>query len=97
MPDPAPAAPVAGPQTDTVPLAAFARAIGPHLETTMVSRGGRTVPQTRVIRPGSDDEIWLKLLRMRHPNERHSIAGWHKLIDRYRNEPAHPHDPRFGR
>ncbi len=80
-----------------VPLSEFARQVGPHLETTQVARNGRVVPQTRVIRPGTDEEVWLRLLRIRHPNERHSIAGWRALIAKYATEPAHPAHPRFGR
>jgi len=42
--------------------------------------------------PGHSDEIWLKLLEVRHGIERHTPDEWHALIDRYRDEPAHPAD-----
>lgn len=40
--------------------------------------------------PGHPDEIWLKHLSRMHGRERHTMAGWAAIIDRYRHEPAHP-------
>jgi hypothetical protein len=42
------------------------------------------------VTPGHPDEIWLKLLRIRHGAERHTHAEWASLIDAAREEPAHP-------
>ena len=78
-----------------VPLRAFAESLGVKTVTTQVPTmgGQRTVFQWSS--GGHEDEVWLKLLQIRHPNERHSLEGWSKLIDQYRNEPAHPSDPRY--
>jgi len=47
--------------------------------------------------PGHADEIWLKFIKRQHGMERHSLAGWMALIDRYRDQPAHPADHRYVR
>jgi hypothetical protein len=78
-----------------VPLSEFARIVGPRTETTQVLRNGQMVPQTRLVQPGSEDEVWLRLLRMRHPNERHTMTQWRALITRYKDEPAHPSHPKW--
>ncbi len=75
-----------------VAFAAFAQTLRPRRITVPPARGatGRAaVPQVR-IEPGHPDEIWLKLLGMRHGREKHTPAGWRALIDGYRGQPAHP-------
>jgi hypothetical protein len=42
------------------------------------------------VAPGHPDEIWLRLLKVRHGTERHAVAAWSALIDEMRDEPAHP-------
>lgn len=83
-----------------VPLASFAATLRPRQvdSRTVRSRRAGDPPQTiGVFVQGHEDEIWLKLLEVKHGIERHTAAEWHKLIDRYRDEPAHPADPRYGR
>jgi hypothetical protein len=72
-----------------VPLAVFAREVGPSVSYRQVRVRGRTA-MLPVVVPGTPDEIWLKMLAVRHPNERHTLAGWRALIEKYRDEPAHP-------
>lgn len=79
-----------------VPLSAFAREVGPSVSQRQVRVHGRTVTLPMVT-PGTPDEVWLKLLAVRHPNERHTITGWRALLDRYRDEPAHPAHPGWNR
>jgi hypothetical protein len=43
-----------------------------------------------VMAAGSPDEIWLKFIKSKHGREKHSMSEWMKLIDEYRNMPAHP-------
>lgn len=57
---------------------------------------GAVAPRERV-QAGHPDEVYLRLLRRDHRMERHTEDGWRGLIDRYRNLPAHPHDPRYVR
>lgn len=86
------------PQTP-MPLAAFAATLRPQLVSTSTVRAHRPGAQPTVIRTysqGHSDEIWIKLLEMRHGIERHTADGWMALIDKYRDEPAHPADPRYG-
>lgn len=80
-----------------VPLAAFARIVGPHVEPLrLIRQGGRLVAMQQAT-PGTDEEVWLKLLAIRHPNERHTPAGWRALIAKYGTEQAHPTHPDFGK
>lgn len=65
-----------------VPLDVFADTLRP-----------RTVDGNMV--PGSPDEVWIQLLRIRHGNERRSLSYWQSLITLYRSQPAHPADPAF--
>lgn len=39
---------------------------------------------------GTPDEIWSRLLKIRHGSEKHTPVEWQRLIERARNEPAHP-------
>ena len=39
---------------------------------------------------GTPDEVWSRLIRVRHGLEFHDHATWLTLIDRYRNNPVHP-------
>lgn len=81
-----------------VPLATFAATLRPRNSDSLTLRGSRGRPGASVFRlvPGEPDEIWLKLLQINHKAERHTMAEWYALIDTYRNQPAHPADPRFG-
>ena len=38
---------------------------------------------------GTEEEVWLKWLQIKHGAERHSLVGWRGLIDRYGNLPAY--------
>lgn len=49
------------------------------------------------MQPGEPDEVWIKLMRIKHRMERHSITDWRKMLDRYRDEPAHPTHPDYTR
>ena len=56
-------------------------------------RPRRTVdPRTQQVRvlPGEPDEVWLKLLRMKHGRDKRTLAQWKAAIDQYRDLPAHP-------
>ncbi len=74
-----------------IPLRAFAETLRP--------RAAQRYPNGRVAKfdPGHPDEIWLKLLSIRHGAERHTRAEWFAIIDGHRNQPAHPADPRYVR
>lgn len=74
-----------------VPLEHFAATLRPR--TDPATRPGQ---RARLL-PGEPDEVWLRLLSIRHRSERHTHAEWRSLIDRYRREPAHPSDPRYAR
>lgn len=39
---------------------------------------------------GTPHEVWLTYLRMKHGVERHTLAGWHELIEQVAGLPAHP-------
>lgn len=78
-----------------MPLAAFARIVGPRLTHRQVVVRGRPVMATATADPGDPDEVWLKVLASRHPNEKHTPSEWRGLIDRYRREPAHPAHPGY--
>jgi len=81
-----------------ITLAAFGATLRPQIASTATVRSSRpgTAPQTlTTYTPGHPDEIWLKLLAMRHGGERHTAADWQALIEQYRDEPAHPADPNY--
>ncbi len=79
-----------------IPLATFAATLRPRLvETRPVRIRGVAAGTIPIHTPGHADEIWLKLLQMNHKIERHTEAGWHKLIEKYRHMPAHPSDPNY--
>jgi len=81
-----------------VPLSVFATSLRPRVVPlvrngrTVVGRSGR--PAVQVL-PGHEDEVWLRLLRINHASEKHTLAEWSALIDQYREQPAHPADPRM--
>ena len=83
-----PPAPVEPP----VPLAMFAATLRPR--RVALVKGGRPVIRggavVMTVTPGHPDEVWLKLLKIRHGAERHTHAEWAALIDAAREEPAHP-------
>lgn len=76
-------APVGGAYEPPVAFSAFAATLRPQ---PVRDAAGRAVGLT----PGHSNEIWLKLLSRLHVAEKHTLADWNALIDRYRNEPAHP-------
>ena len=76
-------------RTITLRSSALPRRPGPR-------RGVAAAKPVMDVVPGHPDEIWLKLLKLRHGTEKHDSAGWFALIDNYRGEPAHPADPRYG-
>jgi len=86
------------PTTDfPVPLTVYAAALRPR-RVPLLRNGQQVAFKGRVVMtatPGHPDEIWLKLLKIRHGRERHTPAEWAKLIDKYREDPAHPTDPRM--
>jgi hypothetical protein len=45
------------------------------------------VPLTTYTRKlvGTNDEVWSRFLALSHGNERHTEAGWHKLLVAYRD------------
>lgn len=75
-----------------IAFAAFAATLRPH--RVPLVRNGRTVTVkgavVMTVSAGHPDEIWLKLLKIRYGSERHTEADWRRLIDRMREEPAHP-------
>lgn len=38
---------------------------------------------------GTADEVWTHVLRRAHRAEKHVMADWKRLVDTYRNKPAH--------
>jgi hypothetical protein len=89
------------PQEAPIPLDAFIASLRPQQIGTRLMQprrqGNRTLPayEAPIFSPGSDDHIWGKLLRIRHGNERHTTTEWNALIDKMREEPAHPSHPDF--
>lgn len=69
-----------------VPYDAFA--------TTLRSRTVNDGRNRRMV-PGHPDEVFLKLLKIRHGREKHTPAQWWALIERLKAEPAHPMHPGF--
>lgn len=92
---PAPA-PVAAAAVAPVAFSVFAATLRPRILPLV--RGGRAVVRNgrpvQTVRAGHPDEVWLRLLRIRHGAEKHAPAGWQKLIDAMRAEPVHAADPR---
>ena len=78
-----------------VAFPAFAATLRPRVVQERAVRGLATVLVNRT-EPGAPDEVWLKLLKIKHGTERHTLAGWQALIDHYRTQPAHPTDLRTG-
>lgn len=74
-----------------IPLRTFAEMLRP--------RAAQRYPNGRIAKfdPGHPDEIWLKVLKINHGNERHTRAEWFAIIDGHRNRPAHPADPKYAR
>jgi hypothetical protein len=87
-----PAAPVAASTEPLISFAAFAATL--HPRRVPLVRAGRPVVRAgtvvMTVAPGHPDEIWLRLLKVRHGTERHAVAAWSALIDEMRDEPAHP-------
>lgn len=82
-----------------IPLAAFGATLRPQLTSTVSVRSNRPGDAPRSINTytqGHPDEIWLKLLEVKHGIERHTADGWHALIAKYKSQPAHPSDPNYG-
>lgn len=99
LPEPAPVAEAptesfAGPP---MPYSAFAATLKPR--RVPLVRAGRPVVQNgrtlMTATAGQPDEVWLKLLKIRHGGEKHTVQGWNALINAMRDEPAHPSDPRL--
>lgn len=88
------------PPTDfPVPFAVYAAALRPQ-RVPLLRSGRQVIFKGRVVMtvtPGHVDEVWLKMLKIRHGSERHTPAEWAGLIDKYREDPAHPTDPRMVR
>ena len=89
------AAAAPGPQAAFAPpiaLATFATALRPR--RVPLVRNGRPVvvngAQVMTVTEGHPDEVWLKLLKIRHGSERHTEAEWRAMVDGMRDEPAHP-------
>ena len=94
VPQPQPA-----PADFPVPLAVFAAALRPR-RIPLVRNGNPVVFKGRTVMTatrGHPDEVWLKLLKINHGRERRTPEAWSALIDTYREQPAHPADPRMTR
>ena len=78
-----------------VPLKAFAESLGVRYQTVQARSAEGQSPITQRHSSGHPDEVWLKMLEIRHPNGRYSLDDWAKLIEKYRDEPAHPSDPKY--
>jgi len=79
-----------------VPYAVFAATLRPKYEPivhrgTVLMRRGR--PVMHATGPGHQDEVWLKLLKIRHGQERLPPTEWRKRIESFRGEPAYPAQP----
>ena len=102
---PADAGPLADPvvvQSDpaaaplVVAFATFAASMQPR-RVPFTRNGAPVVHRGRTLMtmiPGHPDEVFLRLVRIRHGGEKHDMAGWRTLIDAMRVEPVHPSDPR---
>ena len=75
-----------------VPFRDYAKTQRPK-EVAMVKAGKPVMFKGRPVKtmtPGEPNEIWLKLLKINHGTEKHTLAEWDGLIDTYREQPAHP-------
>jgi hypothetical protein len=82
-----------------MPLAAFGALLRPQLTRTQTVQSRQPGSKPGIINTytqGHPDEIYLKLLQVKHGIERHTADGWHKLIAKYKETPAHPSDPNYG-
>ena len=74
-----------------VPLSVFAVTLRPRRVPLM--RNGKTVVfkgrPVMTATAGHPDEIWLKLLKLRHGADKRTHAQWHAAIDALRNQPAY--------
>lgn len=75
-----------------IPLSTFATGLRPQTEPLrrngrIVMRNGKAVT---AVTQGHPDQVWVKLLKIRHGKERHTAAEWNALIDSYREQPAYP-------
>jgi hypothetical protein len=74
-----------------VPLSAFAATLRPR--RVPLTRNGKTVVfkgrPVMTATAGHPDEIWLKLLKLRHGTEKRTHAQWRAAIDALRNQPAY--------
>lgn len=81
-----------------IPLAVFGAMLKPQLtgtSTMPVRKPGDTPHVIKIYSQGHADEIWLKMLQIKHGIERHTVEGWHALIAHYKTIPAHPADPNY--
>jgi hypothetical protein len=84
------------PKGPPIPFVAFAKGLGPSVAVVAPATRPGQAPRI-VVTPGHADEVYLKLLKMRHGRENRTEAEWRKLIDGYRHAPAHPADPNYER
>ena len=85
---PAPTRATAAPTSVPVTFSTFASTLRPQAMTVPnLARPGTTRQE---IVPGSADEVYLRLVRIRHGSEKHPLEDWQSLIDAMRGEPAHP-------
>lgn len=87
------------PETQALmPLSAFAALLRPQLTRTQTvqSRQPGSKPSTiNTYAQGHPDQMWLKLLEVKHRVERHTAEEWRTLIAKYKAQPAHPADPAY--
>jgi hypothetical protein len=72
----------------TITLDVFARTLRPRTGTVPSTSKPGAMRQTLL--PGDPDEVYLKLLKIRHRGDKRTQEGWKALIDTYRSQPAHP-------
>ena len=84
------------PKGPPIPYVAFARSLGPSVAVVAPASRPGQAPRVAVT-PGHVDEVYLKLLKIKHGRENHTEVEWRKLIDDYRKAPAHPADPNYKR
>jgi hypothetical protein len=83
-----------------VPLDAFASTLNPQItgyKTIFPRVGNQNLPpqQVPILSSGDPNAVWIKLLRINHGAERHTLADWAALIQQYENQPAYPGLPPF--
>ena len=79
---------VSAPTSAPITFEMFARTLRPQSVTVPnLSRPGASRQE---IVPGAPDEVYLRLVRIRHGFEKRSPESWQSLIDDMRGEPAHP-------